>query len=193
MIKLKFILASSSPRRIELLKSVNLNFKVIHPEIKEEMIKEKNPEKLVKILAFEKALSIAKNHKNNFVAGFDTIVELNNTILGKPKTEEEAFEMLKKLSGNIHNVITGMSFINISKKIFIKKSNSTKVWFKKLTNREIEWYIKTKEPMDKAGAYAIQGKGAFMVKKIEGSYTNVVGLPLTEFLEILHQFENKNE
>ena len=180
-----FILASSSPRRIELLKNLDLKFKVIPAKVEENLNLNMEPEDISLFNANRKANSVALKSKDKYIAGFDTIVVFENKILGKPENEKHAFEMLKMLSNNNHTVITGFSIINIAKNIEIKKAVTTEVWFKKLENIEIKWYISTGEPFDKAGAYAIQGKGAFMIKKINGSYTNVVGLPLTEFYECL--------
>ncbi len=183
--KLNFILASSSNRRIELLRSLDLNFKIIPSKIKENNNIIDSPEKIAEINSYNKAYSISQKYKDRLVAGFDTIVVIKNKILGKPKDRDDAYKMLKMLSGNKHLVITGFSIVNLEKEIKITKSVSTEVWFKNLDSDEINWYLSTEEPYDKAGAYAIQGKGAFMVKKINGSYTNVVGLPLTEFIETL--------
>ncbi len=183
--KLSFILASSSNRRIELLNSLGLKFKVIPSKIKENNNIIDSPEKIAELNSYKKAYSISQKYKDRLVAGFDTIVVIKNKILGKPKDRDDAYKMLKMLSGNKHLVITGFSIVNLEKEIKITKSVSTEVWFKNLDSDEINWYLSTEEPYDKAGAYAIQGKGAFMVKKINGSYTNVVGLPLTEFIETL--------
>ncbi len=183
--KLNFILASSSNRRIELLRSLELYFEIIPSKVKENYNIVGSSKKIAEINSYNKAYSISQKYKDRLVAGFDTIVVIKNKILGKPKDRDDAYKMLKMLSGNKHLVITGFSIVNLEKEIKITKSVSTEVWFKNLDSDEINWYLSTEEPYDKAGAYAIQGKGAFMVKKINGSYTNVVGLPLTEFIETL--------
>ncbi len=180
-----FILASSSPRRIELLKNLSLKFKILKPEVKEIFDHSLSPVENSILNSYKKAYIVAKNFKNEIVAGFDTVVEIDGKVLGKPKDDKEAYEMLRLLSGKKHNVITGFTILCLDKKIEVKKYVKTEVWFKDLEDREIKWYILSKEPFDKAGAYGIQGKGAFMIKRINGSYTNVVGLPLAEFLEEL--------
>jgi len=185
LINLNFILASSSLRRIQLLKDLSLNFKVIRSDVDELYNKKYSPSEIAILNSFKKAYSVAKNFKKELVAGFDTIVVVEKNIFGKPKDYNDAVNMLKILSDREHKVITGFSIVNLEKNITIKKSVETRVFFKKLDEKEIKWYLSTNEPFDKAGAYAIQGKGAFMVKRIEGSYSNVVGLPLTEFLESL--------
>ena len=184
----KFILASTSPRRIELLNRLDLNFEVISPIIEE--IKDAPPKDLVTINSYKKAYFVAKNFNNKFVAGFDTVVITDDRVLGKPYNENEAYEMLKMLSGKKHYVVTGLTILNLNLDIEIKKSVTTEVYFKNLTDDEIKWYISTKEPFDKAGAYGIQGKGSFMISKIIGSYTNVVGLPLAEFISILKELSD---
>ena len=184
----KFILASTSPRRIELLNQLNLNFEVITPIMEE--IKDAPIRDLSIINSFNKAYSVAKNFRNKFVAGFDTVVIIDDKVLGKPYNENDAYEMLKMLSGKKHYVVTGLTILNLNLDIEIKKSVSTEVYFKTLTQDEIKWYISTKEPFDKAGAYGIQGKGSFMISKIIGSYTNVVGLPLAEFISILKELSD---
>ncbi len=183
--KLSFILASSSKRRIELLSSLELNFKVIPSKTEENYNISDSPSKIAEKNSYNKAYDVSKKYMDCLVAGFDTLVVVNNKILGKPKDKDDAYDMLMMLSGNQHTVITGFSILHFQKGIKITKSVLTKVWFKILDSDEINWYVNTEEPYDKAGAYAIQGKGAFMVKKINGSYTNVVGLPLTEFVETL--------
>ena len=184
----KFILASTSPRRIELLNQLDLNFEVITPIIEE--IKDAPIRDLSIINSFKKAYSVAKNFRNKFVAGFDTVVIIDDKVLGKPYNENDAYQMLKMLSGKKHYVITGLTILNLNLDIEIKKSVTTEVYFKTLTEEEIKWYISTKEPFDKAGGYGIQGKGSFMVSKIIGSYTNVVGLPLAEFITILKELSD---
>ncbi|QTA80455.1 dTTP/UTP pyrophosphatase [Desulfonema limicola] len=179
------ILASQSPRRKYLLEQAGLTFKVIPSCFDEDSVKLTDPSNYVKILAKAKAGDIAEKYPESWVIGADTIVVINNTILGKPDSKDEAGEMLRQLSGQIHQVFTGYAVCcNALGRIFAE-SIKTDVQFKKLTEEEIKWYINTKEPFDKAGAYAIQGLGTFLVKSINGSYTNVVGLPVCEIIEIL--------
>lgn len=173
----KVILASASPRRRELLSIIFPKFEVI-PSNAEEIIP-KNirlidaPEYLSKI----KALDIAKAYPDALVIGADTSVIINNKILGKPKDKDEAYNMIKMLSGNEHFVITGCTVINGENTVSF--SEKTSVFFNNLSEQEIIDYINTDEPYDKAGGYGIQGKGALLVKKIEGDYFNVVGLPVS--------------
>jgi len=136
----------------------------------------------------EKAQAVASKHKNAVVIAADTFIVFKGKTIGKPNTEAEAREMLAKLSGNPHAVVTGFTIIDADKNKIVSKSVATKVHLKKLTPSEIDAYVKSKEPMDKAGAYAIQGLGAAIVDKIEGDYFNVVGLPLCELVESLKEF-----
>jgi len=137
------------------------------------------------LLAEAKANDISNKFPESWVIGADTIVLIDSVILGKPTSKTEARVMLKQLSGKIHRVLTGYSICCIARNKFFSETIITEVFFKNLTDYEIEWYINTKEPFDKAGAYAIQGIGTFLVKSINGSYTNVVGLPVCEVIEFL--------
>jgi len=179
------ILASKSPRRHQLLKDAGFSFTVIPSRINERLVQRSTPENHVRILAESKAKDVAKDYPNNWVIGADTVVLIGDTILGKPKSKSHARDMLSQLSGNKHTVFTGFCICCKREKREITKTIHTEVFFKNLTIQEIEWYIRTKEPFDKAGGYAIQGIGAFMIKKIKGSYTNVMGLPLCEVVEHL--------
>lgn len=180
------ILASASPRRKEILENFGFSFKTIVKNIDETSDKAKAEEKILEI-AEKKARAAAIDFPDENVAGADTVVVVDGKILGKPKNEEEAFSMLKSLSGRSHEVITAFSFININKNISYSDYEITKVYFKNLTDDEINWYINTKEPMDKAGAYGIQGKGAFFVEKIEGDFFSVMGFPLGKFVRFLNK------
>lgn len=179
------ILASGSPRRKEILSNFGFSFKTIIKNTDETSHKEKIHEKIMEI-AEKKAMAVAKDFPNEYTLGADTAVVVNGSILGKPKSREEAFSMLLSLSGKSHEVITAFSFINIEKNIKYSDYEVTKVYFKNLTEQEINWYINTKEPMDKAGAYGIQGKGAFFVEKIEGDFFSVMGFPLGRFVRYLN-------
>jgi septum formation protein len=185
MDKTILILASQSPRRKELLEQACISFDVKPSTIDETTIEEKDPETLVKTLSHLKAMDIAQNYPNNWVLGADTIVCINGLILEKPVSKTHAVQMLKILSNKSHEVLTGFTLCCREKNKIITDLVKTDVFFKKLSDKEIEWYINTNEYVDKAGAYAIQGKGAFFIKKIHGSYTNVVGLPLCEVMEYL--------
>lgn len=173
---IEIILASQSPRRSELLKEAGLNFKVIPAYINEDPKENESPKELVLRLAKEKAYSIAKEYKEAWVIGADTIVTINNKILGKPRDKTDAKNMLSELSGNTHSVISGIGIFNINKNIENIFASETKVSFRDLTEAEIDTYLETDEPYDKAGSYAIQGKAAKFIKSINGSYTNVVGI-----------------
>lgn len=184
----RIILASSSPRRKELLESVGIQFEVIAPSSDESLLERENAEDYVLRLSSEKAQSVSKNLNGDvFVIGADTVVVVDNEILGKPKDEEDARIMLSKISDNVHHVLTAFSIVKPEREILHTHVVGTQVIVKTLEPKEIEGYIKTGEPMDKAGAYGIQGIGAFMIKGIRGSYTNVVGLPLVEVVEALNK------
>ena len=174
----RFILASSSPRREEILKKAGVDFEVIFPEDIEEKNVSADPVSHVLELSRKKAESVAQKVVDSLILGADTIVVLNGVILGKPEDSEEAFEMLKKLSGKEHKVYTGISLLDKDKKKILSGYQLTKVKFNQLKDKEIKDYIDTGEPLDKAGAYGIQGMGNFLVEKIEGDLDNVIGLPL---------------
>lgn len=180
------ILASASPRRKEILENFGFSFKTIVKNIDETSDKTRAEEKILEI-AEKKARAAAKDFPDENVVGADTVVVIDGKILGKPKDEKEASAMLKSLSGRSHEVITAFSFINLNKNISYSECEVTKVYFKNLTDSEINWYINTKEPMDKAGAYGIQGKGAFFVEKIEGDFFSVMGFPLGRFVRFLNK------
>ena len=180
------ILASASPRRKEILENFGFSFKTIVKNIDETSDKTRAEEKILEI-AEKKARAAAIDFPDENVVGADTVVVVDGKILGKPKNKEAAFSMLKSLSGRNHEVITAFSFININKNISYSDYEITKVYFKNLTDDEINWYINTKEPMDKAGAYGIQGKGAFFVEKIEGDFFSVMGFPLGKFVRFLNK------
>jgi len=179
------ILASKSPRRKHLLEQAGLKFSVIPSDFDETSVAMSEPASYVRALAEFKALDISKKHPDSWVIGADTIVLIDNQILGKPGSKDEAGEMLKRLSGKRHQVLTGYCICCREKKQLFSETVNTEVHFKKLRREEIDWYIETGEPLDKAGAYAIQGVGSFLVRNIDGSYTNVVGLPVCEVIDFL--------
>lgn len=181
----EFILASSSPRRIEILKALHMDFEII-PSNYEEVIIQMAPQELVIEFARNKAIDVAKRTAcNKIIIAADTIVFKDNEILGKPKNREDAYRMLKKLSGSSHSVMTGICLIdNDSNSIFVDYEE-TLVYFKELSEEDIKYYIESKEPLDKAGAYGIQGLGSIFVKKIDGCYFNVVGLPVFKLNNLL--------
>lgn len=179
------ILASSSPRRYELLKQLGLDFDVIPSKIEEEFVFDESPQEHVVRLAMEKALDVGNQFPHSWIIGADTIVYVEGTVLGKPKSHEEARAMLLRLSGKDHQVFTGIAVCHIQKEKSEREVVETKVRVKPLSQVEIEWYVDTGEPFDKAGGYGIQGLGSFMIESINGSYTNVVGLPLCELMQML--------
>ena len=181
----RLILASRSPRRYELLKQVGLDFDVITSGIEEDYIKGESPRKHVLRLAEAKALDVGNRHPDRWVVAADTVVYVDHSILGKPKSREEAKKMLRRLSGKEHWVLTGFSVHHLERGKGDREAVQTVVKVKKLTPSEIEWYVKTGEPYDKAGGYAIQGMGSFMIESIKGSYSNVVGLPVCELIQML--------
>jgi len=183
--KPRLILASSSPRRSYLLDQAGLTFIVIPSTFDENTISPSTPEIYVKALAEAKATDVSKAYPECWVIGADTIVVIDGKILGKPDSKEQARTMLKRLSGKTHQVYTGYCICCLAEERNFLDTVKTDVLFKNLADNEIEWYINTSEPFDKAGAYAIQGLGTFIVKSIKGSYTNVVGLPVCEVIEFL--------
>jgi septum formation protein len=183
---MNIILASASPRRRELLKKTGLKFKVKKSSVIEKPFDgTTSPESYALGLAREKAHNIIKKYKTGIVIGADTIVVLNKAVLSKPEDENDAEKMLNLLSGTSHTVITALYIHDIESGNFLSDYEATKVLFEKLDNKEIKDYIKTREPLDKAGSYGIQGKGARFIRKIEGCYTNVVGLPLNKTYKML--------
>ncbi|SHH30766.1 Maf family protein [Thermosipho atlanticus] len=177
---MKIILASNSPRRIELLKKLQLQFKIQPPNIDEE-INEKDPIKHVLTLSKLKAENVFKDF-NSIVIGADTIV-FHKEIFGKPKDYLDAYNMLKSLSGTWHEVFTGVTILLKNESIsFFER---TKVKFKKLSDELIKYYLSTGEPFDKAGAYAIQGLGSILIEKIDGDFYNVMGLPISKLWDVL--------
>ena len=181
----QLILASQSPRRRYLLKQAGLTFAVIPSRFDEDSIQLTDPADYVKSLAEAKADEVARQYPDSWVIGADTIVTIDSAVLGKPANPREARQMLERLSGQSHFVYTGYAIVCKNKRTCISDAIRTDVQFKELTDGEIDWYIQTGEPFDKAGAYAIQGLGTFLVRRINGSYTNVVGLPVCEVIEAL--------
>ena len=182
----KVILASQSPRRKELLALLNIEYEAIPADIDEEINPDNDLVKEIEKLSYQKANHIFKDHKDSLVIGADTIVKINNQVLGKPKTYEQAKQMLAMLSNSTHEVVTGVTIISGNEVETF--SEIAKVTFYPLTEQEIDEYVKTNEPMDKAGAYAIQGIGAKFIKRIEGDYYTIMGLPIGELYHRLQKF-----
>ena len=185
----KIYLASTSPRRKELLKQIGLHFEVCSSDYEEDMTLDLKPIELAKHLSRGKAEAADKNIKSGLIIAADTFITIDDKVLGKPKDENDAKNILQSISGRVVEVITGFTVIDIESKKQISKAVVTKVFIKKLSDKEIDNYIKTGEPMDKAGAFGIQGTGALLVEKIEGDYNNIVGLPLFALLEVLKEFD----
>jgi nucleoside triphosphate pyrophosphatase len=181
----RLILASQSPRRKYLLEQAGLEFDVIPSRFDEDSVVLDTPENYVATLSRYKAREVADQYPESWVIGADTIVVIDDRILGKPEDLPAARRMLARLSGQTHLVYTGYTICCSATSVLVTDVVCTRVTFKSLGDDEIEWYIRTDEPFDKAGAYAIQGLGTFLVKAINGSYTNVVGLPVCEVIEHL--------
>ncbi len=185
----KIILASASPRRRELLKTIGLEFTVIPSSVEEDIEHKPFSYKLIEDLALQKVLDV--KDKISFPAviiGSDTVVVIDNRVLGKPKDSNDAFNMLKLLSGRVHRVISAIAVHDNQTQKTVKTSVTSEVSFREIRDDEIRDYIKTAEPADKAGAYAIQGKAAIFVKGINGCYSNIVGISVYKTAEILAEF-----
>ena len=181
------ILASSSPRRRELLAQIGVRFHIDVADIYETPYPGEGAVAYVERMALQKALKVAERRPGQVVLGSDTSVIFNGQILGKPDSDAAAIDMLTALSGQTHEVLSAVAVVNEQKSRVI--SVATKVRFRELSRSEIEQYVATGEPRDKAGSYGIQGMGAILVAGIEGSYSNVVGLPLTETAALLNEFD----
>ncbi len=181
------VLASASPRRAELLASAGIAFTVVPSTIPEEFLPDETPGDAVRRLARAKAQDVAERTDARFLVGADTVVVLEGEVMGKPRDGREAEQMLGRLSGRVHEVVTGFEVYDKETGRAIGEVVTTRVEFKPLHPDEIRAYIATGCPLDKAGAYGIQGRAAYMIMRVEGSYTNVVGLPLSEVVEALRR------
>lgn len=186
----KIILASGSPRRKKILKSLGLKFTSVKTNLNEDLLIKKfkncSFSNLVKILALSKAISVGTRRgmflcENKTILGFDTIVACKNKIIGKPKNKKDALKKLLFLSNKEHKVFTGIAIVDLEKRKIILDYEVTKVKMKRIKKKDAINYIKTNEPMDKAGAYAIQGRGKQFIDRISGDYSTVVGLPIKKF------------
>lgn len=203
---MRLILASGSPRRRELLAMAGFDFEVVPADVDETPEPGMPPEKLVAVLSEKKACAIkdmiiakgskvegskvenSKIEENTIIIGADTVVAIDGLILGKPENEEDAFDMLTRLQGRMHIVYTGVTVLSAFSSIKDTFVESTKVYMTKLTDKDIRSYIATGEPLDKAGAYGIQERGAVLVERVEGDYFTVVGLPLCRLNAVLKKF-----
>jgi septum formation protein len=183
----KIVLASSSPRRADLLKQAGLVFDIMVSAVDETPDPGLAPDELVELLALRKADAVAAGLNNGLVIGADTVVVQAGRILGKPSGPQEAAAMLRLLQGSGHEVYTGVALVDAASRETLVGHELTRVFFNSLTEEEISRYIATGEPLDKAGAYGVQGLAALFIYRLEGCYTNVVGLPLARLARMLKQ------
>jgi len=181
----RLILASASPRRRELLQRAGVAFTVVPSNTLEAAQVGETPDGYTLRVAAEKALDVARRHPGTWVLGADTIVEIDGEVLGKPRDETEGKRMLHQLSGRTHRVITDFVLVDGGGQVRASQAVTSMVTFKPLSEAQIQEYLATGEPFDKAGAYAVQGLGASLIERVAGSYTNVVGLPLDEVVAVL--------
>jgi septum formation protein len=183
-----FLLASNSPRRRELLLEAGFNFEVFEPEVDERVDVDLTLRELTSLNAVRKAMAAARAHPKKVVLAADTLVALDNEILGKPNDAGEAVAMLERLSGRVHDVCTSVFICHLARARSTSFSEMSRVRFHRLTRDAIEHYLTRINPLDKAGAYAAQGFGSEIIEKIDGSYTNVVGLPMEKTVPALAEF-----
>lgn len=180
------ILASKSPRRKEILEDFGFEIEIIAEDVVEES-SQTDSLLWAQDIALKKGRAVAEKNKDRWVISADTVVVFNDEFLGKPKDKDEAKKVLEKLSGNTHEVVTAVAMMNLSQNIEFAFADITEVKFKKLDSKEIEWYVESEEPMDKAGSYGIQGKGSIFIEKIEGDFFNVMGFPISKFYDKLKE------
>jgi len=185
----ELILASASPRRAELLRQICVPFRRVVSGVDEDLQDPADPDQHVRVLSRRKAEDVVRDLDTGIVLGADTIVVLDEHILGKPADAHEAGQMLAMLSGRTHKVYTGLTLIDAARTTSVSHVEITEVTFRELTGEEIDAYVATGEPLDKAGAYGIQGRGALLVSGIRGCYFNVVGLPLAGLARALERLE----
>lgn len=196
---MKFILASASPRRAEILRNAGFDFEILPADVDESLHPRESAADYVRRLAEEKARAAARKlaatsgSNSGVVVAADTVVAVQNEILGKPASPDDARAMLRRLSGRTHEVLTGLAVLLLAGRDTEVVVESTRVTFARMTDREIEEYIASGEPFDKAGAYAIQARGGKFITRIEGCYFNVMGLPLARLYSILRETERKGE
>ncbi len=184
---MKLILASASPRRRELLAGVGLTFEVIPSAVEEIRESGETVSEYVSRLSLEKAREVARRHANAWIIGADTVVHIDGVILEKPRDEAEAREMLERISGREHTVYSGLTLYRDDPRYSQTATVQTRVRMISLEPGQIAWYVQTGEPLDKAGAYAVQGVGGMFIETIDGNYTNVVGLPLSTLLVMMQR------
>jgi len=187
----RIVLASGSPRRRDLVKMMGLKFELAVPEIREDLVPGAKPSSLVVELALAKALSLIGKFPNAAILGADTVVVLDGKILGKPRDRSDARAMLRTLSGRTHTVYTGLALVDVPTGLRETCCEKSLVTMKKINNEEIDRYLATGEPMDKAGSYGIQGFGAVFIKHIDGCFFNVMGLPVGRLYDMLKDLSKK--
>ncbi len=187
--KTKIILASKSPRRAKILRMVGMNFKIVPSKVKEKIKQNIEQTKIAESISKEKAKAISLQYPNHIIIGADTIVLSDGEIFGKPKDIYESKQMLRRLSGNSHKVITGVTLINKSNGEINTFSESTEVFVGKIPTKQIEYYANNFNTLDKAGSYGIQGWFSVWIEKINGCYYNVMGLPVSKFYRHFIKFE----
>ena len=185
----KIILASTSPRRKELLAQTGIKFEVVSSNYDEDMTLSLPPDELVKFLSKGKAESAAQNYNDAIIISGDTFIFFNGHVLGKPYTPERAKEMLKMLSGHEHSVFTGFTVMDTKNKKIVSEAVESKIKFKDLSDKEIDDYIETGEPLTRAGAYAIQTVGKTFVENVIDNYENIIGLPVDNLMKVLESFD----
>lgn len=185
----RIVLASKSPRRRQLLEQIGLEFEICESSYEEDMSAMADPFALVKFLALNKAMAVAKKYEDAIIIAADTFVVFDNKFLGKPKSETEAKEMLRLLSGKTNIIVTGLALIDTKSGRVINEVDQATVKMIDLSDEEIDSYVATGHPLDKAGAYGVQGVGAVLIERIEGDYNNILGLPLNKLYPILKEFD----
>lgn len=183
---MQIILASASPRRKELFSQLGLDFDITIPHVDEKALEGELPNDYCARISADKAMRVSHDYPDDLIIAADTIVVIDNKILGKPHDDKTAFEYLMLLKNKTHDVYTGYTIMH--KRRYKTRVIQTRVHFRNMTLKEISWYISTGEPMDKAGAYALQGIGSIFIDRIEGSFTNVIGLPLSDLYYDLKSF-----
>ena len=184
---MQILLASSSPRRRELLGLLGVPFHIVPPTCEEILSPHHSPSEQTRQIAQDKAQSVAKQHPKDLVIGSDTVIEIEGKLLGKPGNMKEAEIMLRNLRGKCHQVHTGVAVIHQAKKVSIDFVETAQVWIKSFGEKTLKAYLETKESLGKAGAYSIQGEGAQLIEKVEGDYPTIVGLPLWRTGKILEE------
>jgi septum formation protein len=187
----ELVLASGSPRRQAMLKELQLSFQVITSEIDESLPDDISPAEAVQLLALQKAKAVAPLCSSALVIAADTVVALDGKILGKPADSEEAYQMLFSLQGRVHQVYSGIALLEVDQGEVLREqtqARQTDVWMRPLSKEKLDWYVQTGEPLDKAGAYGIQGFGACLIDRIEGCYFNVVGMSISLLDQMMEEF-----